>query len=582
MPDYVSHIILLPQGAEWKWYEAIRNYMLHFRVTVTQSADDGGSFHGTSHTITVIDTPGAWPGNIVDWLRENYPDAALDVVQVSDAQALTDILDERVQTEDRHGERQTLSLSWPADADARINQHFASRPWIYRRWPQTPAHEGTDVYAPQGTPVLACADGDIYFLDTDHPDQPEIYPYGNQVRVKHLFGKQVYCTIYAHLESVDVQDGERVTRGQRIGTAGATGNVVGDEGHHLHLSFLREGAQVDGYRPDLVDPELCLVWPDGRRLVPDESFPHLYGMHEDADHEMARAMRDTGVQGYILWTEETGADPDNSGGGRDYTSLVTDYGHTAIVRLNHGYGAAGTIPRSDRYADFARCCANWVARSQGCDIWVIGNEPNNLREHPSREQITPEQYAACFNLVYEAIKGVQPEAVVTLGAIDPTNATLGDCRQYFLAVLDNLDAVDGIALHAYTHGPDPRFIVSDEKFQHPPLTWQYYHFRMFETFMEAIPDNLHCLPVYITEVNHLFKTGEGDHGWVDQNEGWVWAMYQRVDEWNRCGGQQIRCALLYRYPRIDDWMIRDKELVIQDFQQAMGLKYRPYLHSDEA
>ena len=32
MPDYVSHIILLPQGADWEWYKAIRNYLLHFRV----------------------------------------------------------------------------------------------------------------------------------------------------------------------------------------------------------------------------------------------------------------------------------------------------------------------------------------------------------------------------------------------------------------------------------------------------------------------------------------------------------------------------------------------------------------------
>ena len=72
MPDYVSHIILLPQGADWEWYKAIRNYLLHFRVTVTQSADDAGSFHGTSHTITVIDVPDGWPGDIATWLRDNY------------------------------------------------------------------------------------------------------------------------------------------------------------------------------------------------------------------------------------------------------------------------------------------------------------------------------------------------------------------------------------------------------------------------------------------------------------------------------------------------------------------------------
>jgi hypothetical protein len=582
MPDYSSHIILLPQGADWEWYQAIRDYMLHYRVTVTQSADDAGSFHGSSHTITVVDVPGGWPGNIVDWLEENYPDAALDVIQVGDTQALTAILDERVETGDRYGERQVLRLSWPTDVDARINQHFAAQPWLYREWPQTPGHEGTDVYAPRGTPVLVCADGDVYFVDVSHPNQPQTYPYGNQVRIKHLFGKRVYRTIYAHLERVDVQTGERVVRGQQVGLADATGNVIGQDGSHLHLSFLRDGAQTDGYRPDLVDPELYLVWPDEHRLVPDGSLPHVYGVHEDIDYEMARAMRDAGVHGYILWTEGIGADPNDPGGGRDYASLVTDFGHTAIVRLNHGYGNAGTIPRSDKYVDFAKRCANWVARSRGCKIWVMANEPNNPREHPLGQQITPQLFAECFNRVYEAIKGVQPDAIVTLGAIDPTSAAMGDCRQYFLSVLDDLDAVDGIALHAYTHGPDPRFIISDKKFDDPPLTWQYYHFRMFETFMEVIPESLSHLPVYITETNHLFKSGEGDHGWVNQNKGWVWAMYQRVDEWNRRGGQQIRCALLYRYPNVDDWGIRGKDLVIQDFEQIMGLKYRPYLRWDGA
>ena len=95
-----------------------------------------------------------------------------------------------------------------------------------------------------------------------------------------------------------------------------------------------------------------------------------------------------------------------------------------IARLNHGYGVGGTIPRSDKYADFAHRCANWVARSQGCKIWVIGNEPNNPREHPSGEQITPERFATCFNLVYEAIKGVQSDAIVTLHLKDELPHTI--------------------------------------------------------------------------------------------------------------------------------------------------------------
>jgi len=582
VPNYVSHIILLPQRAGWEWYEAIRNYVLRFRVTVTQSADDAGSFHGSSHTITVVDAPGAWPDDIVAWLQQNYPGAALDVIPATDTTALKRALDRRVETGDRYGEREpplqpAPLLSWPTDAEPRINQRFGARPWVYRRWPNTPGHEGMDIYAPHGAAVLACADGEVYYVDADHTEGSPTHPYGNQVRIKHQLGGETFRTIYAHLATVDVERGQRVSRGERIGAADATGHVLGEAGSHLHLSLRREGAQTDGYPPQVVDPERYLVRPNGRRLTPDRSLPHIYGFHEDFRHEMAKLMSEADIQGYILWSEGIGCDPDDPGGGRDYATLITSYGHTAIVRLNNGYGSVGTIPHSDEYASFARRCANWVKRSRGCNIWLIGNEPNNPREHPEGQQITAERYAECFNRVYEAIKEVQDNATVVPAAIDPTNAAMGDCREYFWSVLSDMDALDGIALHAYTHGPDPRLVVSDERFNHAPLTWQFYHFRMFETFMEAIPVSLRHLPVYITEANHLFQTHEEDAGWVNQNEGWVWAMYQRVDEWNRRGGQQIHCALLYRYPPIDAWVIRGKGLVIEDFQQSLSLRCRPYV-----
>lgn len=573
MPDYISHIVLLPQGAGWEWYEAVRKYVLKYRVTVTQSADDAGSFHGLGHTITVVDIPSGWPGDIIAWLQENYPQAELDIIQIGTAEQLAVVLDERAETDDRYGERQEIRLYWPLEARAGISQRFGARPWEYRKW-GFPGHEGTDFQAAEGMPVLACADGTVYSVDTDHADDPANYPYGNQVRIEHRVGRYIYRTIYAHLAAVQVRVGQRVSRGERIGLSGATGNVTGP---HLHLGLLSEGAQVGGYPPGYVDPEFYLVWPDGRRLQSDTSRPHIYGVHEDHQGEAARLMRDRGIQGYVLWTEGIGCDPDDPGGGRDYAAVTTAYGHTAIVRLNHGYEPNGTIPHSSHYADFARRCANWVSRSSGCRIWVIGNEPNNPREHPPGEPATAQRFARCFNLVYRAIKEVQPDSIVVPGAIDPTNAEMGDCRQYFWDMLEEVESLDGFAIHAYTHGPDPKHIISDKKFGHPPLTWQYYHFRMFETFMEAIPESLRHLPVYLTEANHLYKSGEGDWGWVDQNKGWVWAMYQRVDEWNRRGGQQILCALLYRYPPIDEWVIRGKGKVLEDFRQSMVLGYRPYV-----
>jgi hypothetical protein len=576
MPGYISHIILLPHGAEWEWYEAVREYVEKYRVTITQSADDAGSFHGLSHTVTVVDVPGGWPGDIFAWLRQNYPEAKHDAVQVSTTEQLVEVLGERVETDDRYGERQEIRLSWPLQGEAIITQRFGAQPWVYRRW-NFPGHEGIDFGVAEGTPVLTCADGTVYSVDTAHPHDPENHPYGNQIRIKHLVGPFIYRTVYAHLSEVQVRVGQRVSRGEQIGLSGATGNVTGP---HLHLLLSKQGAQTPGYPAGYVDPEFYLIWPDGSRLRADVSRPHIYGVHEDHDAEMARMMRDQGVQGHILWTEEVGSDPANTGGGRDYAALATQYGHTAIVRLNHGYSPNGTLPHSSHYAQFARRCAIWVQRSAGCRVWIIGNEPNNPREHPPDQPITAQRFAQCFNQVYQAIKEVQADSIVVPGAIDPTNAAMGNCREYFLGALEQIEALDGFAVHAYTHGPNPAYIASDEKFQDEPLTWQYYHFRMFEPFLEAIPAPLRDLPVYLTETNHLFKAAKTDFGWLDQNQGWVWGMYQWVDDWNRRGKQQIHCALLYRYPPVDAWVIRGKGKVIEDFQQILALGYRLYVRPE--
>ncbi len=106
---------------------------------------------------------------------------------------------------------------------------------------------------------------------------------------------------------------------------------------------------------------------------------YLFGIHEPGGEAH---MLEKGRPGWIVFTEALGSDP-NAKTGRDYRQW-SEQGLGVIVRLNNGYHPGGTIPNPARYDDFATRCANFVANSQGCKLWIIGNEPNFAIERPPR------------------------------------------------------------------------------------------------------------------------------------------------------------------------------------------------------
>ena len=89
-------------------------------------------------------------------------------------------------------------------------------------------HDGIDLGASRGTPVLAAAAGNVQTAS------PRI-GYGNFVVIDHGAG---YITRYAHLDSIGVEPGQLVRPGQPIGTVGSTGYATTD---HLHFEILLEG-----------------------------------------------------------------------------------------------------------------------------------------------------------------------------------------------------------------------------------------------------------------------------------------------------------------------------------------------------
>ena len=300
---------------------------------------------------------------------------------------------------------------------------------------------------------------------------------------------------------------------------------------------------------------------------PLRDSPYIFGIHEEGGE---RYMLAKGKPGWIVFTEELGADPNNRTG-RDYRPW-SDRDLGIIVRLNYGYEPNGTIPHSSRYADFARRCANFVAASQGAHIWIIGNEPNMAAERPGvqrdlstippriinpGEVITPQLYVRCYRLCREAIKQVpgHEQDQVCIAAVAPWNNEtrypgneLGDWVIYFQDILNLLgpDECDGIILHTYTHGSDPNLIYSEARMG-PPFQHRYYNFYAYRDFMNAIPPSMRHLPVYITETDQIVP-------WANVNSGWVRNAYAEINWWNQQpGNQQIRLLALYRWPPRDQW-----------------------------
>jgi murein DD-endopeptidase MepM/ murein hydrolase activator NlpD len=115
---------------------------------------------------------------------------------------------------------------WPEQGP--ITQGFGCTPYQFEPWdPDCPSrhfHTGIDIGAPWGTPVGA---GDAGIAYTYYSD----YGYGNHVIIVHGNG---WVSIYGHLASFAVSNGQAVGRGQTIGYEGSTGNSTGP---HLHFEI---------------------------------------------------------------------------------------------------------------------------------------------------------------------------------------------------------------------------------------------------------------------------------------------------------------------------------------------------------
>lgn len=97
-------------------------------------------------------------------------------------------------------------------------------------------HSGIDLAARPGTPIYATGDGVVRVAGRN----PEGYSgYGVVVDIDHGFG---FHTLYAHMTTAMVKEGQKVKRGEQVGTVGSTGMSTGA---HLHYEVILNGKKVD-------------------------------------------------------------------------------------------------------------------------------------------------------------------------------------------------------------------------------------------------------------------------------------------------------------------------------------------------
>ncbi|MEJ1092929.1 M23 family metallopeptidase [Microbacterium istanbulense] len=139
-----------------------------------------------------------------------------------------------------------LGAGGPASASSRVVFPLPEGTWVLtspfgmRTHPITgeqKLHTGTDFAAPDGTPILAAADGLVIVAEFSGG-------YGGLIVIEHTIDGQTVATAYAHMwqHGIHVHAGDRVTAGQHIGDVGSSGMSTGA---HLHFEVRPGGTNSE-------------------------------------------------------------------------------------------------------------------------------------------------------------------------------------------------------------------------------------------------------------------------------------------------------------------------------------------------
>ncbi|MEM9951879.1 MAG: peptidoglycan DD-metalloendopeptidase family protein [Chloroflexota bacterium] len=260
-----SHAFVLPaDDSFFQWYTTLRPYLNHFdRVAVIRGP--AGNDLNPYRNVTAVNLPNMWlRDDALFHLRRIYPSVVLvDRLDISNTSQLATIINQRIQNNDRYGERarangvldERFTLAWATD----YRPYDIVQPFTETSTGSASDVLGLEVRCQAGSKVLASATGRITKLWLG--EQSDSLRLGKYVQVTTVHQGKQYVVTYAGLSNVNVPLNTTVVVGQKIAEVNS----------NKFLVIVQGDGGKSGYRlPSIIDP-IPLVYIDGLRLRPTGS-----------------------------------------------------------------------------------------------------------------------------------------------------------------------------------------------------------------------------------------------------------------------------------------------------------------------
>ncbi|MFG6369521.1 MAG: peptidoglycan DD-metalloendopeptidase family protein [Lachnospiraceae bacterium] len=166
-------------------------------------------------------------------LREYEAEIAARDAEIKELEEISKALQKQLEQENRKKTYDGGMFTWPAPSYTRISDDYGMR--MHPTLKVEKFHNGLDMAAPGGSPILAAYDGTVVAAAYSSS-------MGNYIMLYH--GDNLY-TIYMHASKLYVSNGAEVKKGQKIAAVGTTGRSTGN---HLHFGVRLNGNYVSPWK----------------------------------------------------------------------------------------------------------------------------------------------------------------------------------------------------------------------------------------------------------------------------------------------------------------------------------------------